>query len=146
MKIWARALFIFMIYLLSILFVFFLLKTLVLYSASANSWHNLQQGDQTAQSLFNQIDQKKTEAGAHPFHQGTSKESYYRDSELGGRSQAAASQDPAAQMIYQSSDARPQVRIDPKTDPLLRGANQIMENPLEVIGGKGTQVDRKSVV
>src|SRR3990167_5303786 len=43
-------------------------------------------------------------------------------------------------MIFESSDARPKVKIDPTKDPLLTGSKEAMENPLEIIGGKGTQV------
>jgi hypothetical protein len=42
-------------------------------------------------------------------------------------------------MIYESNNVRPQIKIDPTKDPLLTGSNKVMENPLEVIGGKGTQ-------
>nr|MBA3814731.1 conjugal transfer protein TraN [Alphaproteobacteria bacterium] len=103
-------------------------------------WHNLQQGDLTAQSLFDQMAHKKQEAGAHPFYEGISREANYKDTALKGQAQQAVNSDPAAQMIYQSSDARPQVKIDPVNDPLIKGSHEVMENPLEVIGGKGTQV------
>lgn len=107
---------------------------------SAMLQQNLSSGDQTAQSFLNQINQKKQQAGTHPFYQGISKESNYKDTELKGRGQAACAQNPAAQMVYESSDARPQMKIDPLKDPLLTGSNQVMANPLEVIGGKSTQV------
>jgi len=79
-------------------------------------------------------------AGAHPFYQGLSKEANYVSTDLVGKSQPVASQDPASQMVIQSSDVRPQVKIDPVKDPLLVGSQKVLENPLEVIGGKGTQV------
>lgn len=122
-------------------FVFFLISGLCfLTPGKADSWAHLQQGDQTAQAFLNQLDQKRGEAGSHPFYQGIPAESNYRESDLVGRSQGAAANDPASQMVIQSSDARPQIKIDPITDPLLIGANKVQTNPLEVIGGAGTQV------
>ena len=85
------------------------------------------------------MNQKKQQAGAHPFYQGTGTMNY-NASELKGRGQAACAQSPAAQMVHESSDARPQIKIDPLKDPLLTGSQKAMDNPLEVIGGKGTQV------
>lgn len=117
-----------------------LLILLVSFSAIAGPKENLNQGDQTAQTLLNQMDQKKAAAGAHPFYQGISKEANYQVTDLVGKSQAVAIQDPASQMIHQSSDARPQVKMDPAKDPLLTGSQKITGNPLEVIGGAGTQV------
>ncbi len=108
--------------------------------ASANLSQNLQQGDLTAETLLKQMDQKKQEAGAHPFYKGISKESNYTSDNLKGLSQRAAKQDPSAQMVFESSDARPQVKIDPQKDPLLTGSQKLIQNPLEVIGGKGTQM------
>nr|MBA3814890.1 hypothetical protein [Alphaproteobacteria bacterium] len=144
MKNWKREFLILMIYLGFTFSVFFLLLILfslpLSWSVKADSWKNLQQGDQTAQSLFDQMAHKKQEAGAHPFYEGISKEAKYKDTALKGQAQQAASSDPAAQMIYQSNDARPQVKIDPVTDPLIKGSHEVMANPLEVIGGKGTQV------
>jgi conjugal transfer mating pair stabilization protein TraN len=86
------------------------------------------------------MNQKQKEAGAHPFYQGLSKESHYGEAELKGKAQTAATQDPAAQMVFESSDKRPQMKIDPTTDPLLKGSAQVLENPLEVIGGAGIQI------
>lgn len=106
----------------------------------ANSWKNLQHGDQSAQTFLNQMNQKKQQAGAHPFYQGVSKESHYQDMELKGRGQAAAACDSGSQLVYESSDKRPQMKIDPLKDPLLLGSQKAMDNPLEIIGGKGTQV------
>src|SRR5690349_13503172 len=124
MKIWVRALLIFMIYLLSVFLFFFLLWALFSYIASANSWQNLQQGDQTAQVLFDQMNAKKQQADTHPFYQGIPQESDYGSTELVGRSQTAAAHDSASQMVMTSSDSRPQIKIDPTTDPLLTGSNQ----------------------
>ncbi|MBA2611167.1 MAG: conjugal transfer protein TraN [Alphaproteobacteria bacterium] len=140
MKNWKREFFVLMIYLAFVFSFFFLLLILFSLPVKANSWHNLQQGDLTAQSLFDQMTAKKQEAGGHPFYEGISKEANYKDTVLDGQAQGAVNSDPAAQMIYQSSDARPQVKIDPVTDPLIKGSNEVMANPLEVIGGKGTQV------
>lgn len=121
-------------------FLFLLISDLCfLRPGQADSWQHLRQGDKTAKALFDQMSQKKKEAGAHPFYKGTPKEANISSDNLNGQSQRAANQDPAAQMIYQSSDARPQVKLDPQKDPLLTGSQKLMENPLEVIGGKGTQ-------
>lgn len=109
-------------------------------TVNADSWKNLQQGDQTAQAFLNQMKQKKQEAGAYPFYQGTSKNSNISKNNLLGQAQQTASKDPAAQMIYESNNVRPQIKIDPTKDPLITGSQQVIDNPLEVIGGKGTQV------
>lgn len=138
MKIWKRERFPFIAY-SAVTFVFLLLFCFP-YAGNANSWKNLQKGDQTAQALFKQINQKKEEAGSHPFYKGTPKEANISSNSLKGETQKAANKDPAAQMIYESSDARPQVKIDPQKDPLLTGSEKVMGNPLEVIGGKGTQI------
>jgi len=108
----------------------------------ANPWIALSQGDQTAQAFLNQIENKKKEAGPHPFSQGVSKESTLSAEELKGRAQHLSAKDPASQMIFESSDARSQFKMDPQQDPLLAGAEMITENALEVIGGKGTKVTR----
>lgn len=86
------------------------------------------------------MEQKRQEAGNHPFYQGLSKESKISDENLKGQTQKACLSDPAAQMITQSHDVRPQMKIDPLKDPLLTGSQQVMDNPMEVIGGKGTHV------
>ena len=117
-----------------------LLIFLLSFPVFANSWENLSSGDQTAQAFLNQMNQKKTAAGAHPFYQGISKESHYKNTDLVGRSQTAAARDPASQMVMTSSDARPQVKIDPTKDPLLTGSQKAMENPLAIIVGSGTQI------
>jgi type-F conjugative transfer system mating-pair stabilization protein TraN len=106
----------------------------------ANQWKDLQRGDQAAASLFSQMESKKKEAGSHPFYQGISQESAYKETGLKGRAQTVVAKDPAAQMVMTSSDKRPQIKIDPSKDPLIVGSDKVMENPLEVIGGKGTQV------
>ena len=117
-----------------------LILLLISFSAIAGPWENLNQGDQTAHTLLNQVNQKKTEVGGHPFYQGISKEANYGSTDLVGKSQGVASQDAASQMVIKSSDARPQVKIDPQKDPLLVGSQKVLVNPLEVIGGAGTQV------
>lgn len=106
----------------------------------ANNQQNLSQGDQTAQTFLNQMNRHKANAGAHPFYQGVPQESHYHETELKGRAQTAAANNPASQMVFESSDERPQMKIDPQRDPLLTGANKVLENPLQVIGGQGTQV------
>lgn len=119
--------------------IFFLLLFLFSFPVYSMLQENLSSGDQTAQTFLNQMNQKKQQAGAHPFYQGVSKEENYKNTELKGRGQAACAQDPASQMVYESSDNRPQMKIDPLKDPLLTGSQKAMDNPLEIIGGKGTQ-------
>lgn len=140
MKIWKKKLLPLSVHLLLTYALFFLFLFFFSLSVKANSWKHLQQGDQTAQALFDQMNAKKQEAGAHPFYKGTPKEANCSSDNLKGQAQKAANKDPAAQMIFESSDARPQVKIDPSKDPLLNSSQKTMENPLEMIGGKGVQV------
>ncbi|MBA3814648.1 MAG: hypothetical protein H0X26_09270, partial [Alphaproteobacteria bacterium] len=79
MKNWKKEFFILIIYLVFTFSFFFLLLILFSLPVKANSWHNLQQGDLTAQSLFDQMAHKKQEAGAHPFYEGISREANYKD-------------------------------------------------------------------
>ncbi|OJW54568.1 MAG: hypothetical protein BGO67_10490 [Alphaproteobacteria bacterium 41-28] len=109
-------------------------------AAVADPWKNLKQGDQVAQEFLNKVDEKKAKAGSHPFYKGHSKESNLKSTDLLGKSQSLAQQDPASQMIYESSNARPQVKIDPEKDPLIVRADKIGETPLTAIGGEGTQL------
>lgn len=104
----------------------------------ANPWKHLKQGDQTAETFLNQLESKKNEAGDHPFYQGHSEESQLQEGDLTGRAQSIVKSNPASQMIHESSDVRPQIKIDLQTDPLLTGSQEILSNPLEIIGGKGT--------
>ena len=106
--------------------------------ATADNWGLLKQGDQVAQQFLNNIDQKKAEAGSHPFSQGISKEAHLTRENLTTQSQTLSKKDLASKMVHESSDARPQIKIDPIHDPLIAKAQQIMTNPLEDIGGKGT--------
>lgn len=118
----------------------FPLSILVLSSpVAAILQESLSSGDQTARTFLNQIDQKKMNAGSHPFYQGTGNMNY-QASELKGRGQNAAAHDSASQMVFESSDKRPQMKIDPTKDPLLTGSQKVLDNPLEIIGGAGTQV------
>src|SRR5436190_2756328 len=117
----------------------FLLIFFLSFSASADPWKNLKQGDQTAQALLGQMDQKKKEADPHPFYKGTPNESKLSHKQLEETSKNAARQNAASQMVRESYDGRPKMIIDPQKDPLLIGSQKILENPLEVIGGKGTQ-------
>lgn len=111
------------------------------FSALANPWAHLGQGDQTAQDFLNKIEEKKSEAGGHPFHNGQiPSEASFTDVQLAGRAQSIIHQDPASQMVHQSSDRRTQFKIDPQTDLLMIGAQKVMETPLTEIGGKETQV------
>ena len=117
-----------------------LLLLLMLFSASAGPRELLNQGDQLAQTLLNQMDQKKASTGAHPFYHGIPKESNFSIDDLSGRAQGAAMRDPAGQMIFQGAQSHAQMKIDPQKDPLLAGSQKVMDNPLEMIGGKGTHV------
>src|SRR5712692_8751748 len=102
---------------LTLLFFGLLILSFVIREAQSNPWKHLKQGDQTAGTCLNQLESKKQEAGAHPFYQGHSKESQLQEGDLAGRAQSLRRSDPASQMIHESSDARPQVKIDPETDP-----------------------------
>ncbi len=107
----------------------------------ADPWKNLENGDRTAKSFLENIDKKKIEGGPHPFYNGKKpKESKFTSTDLTGRSPGISHTDPASQMVQESANARPQIKIDPKTDPLFTNSQEIMKNPLEVIGGEGTQV------
>lgn len=107
----------------------------------ADPWKNLHQGDNAAQQFLDQLDQKNAKAGPHPFYDGKKpKESNFTSSNLTGNSQSVAHNNPASQMIHESMEKRPQIKIDPQKDPLLIHAQKIVENPLKTIGGKGTQV------
>ncbi|MBP6952033.1 MAG: conjugal transfer protein TraN [Alphaproteobacteria bacterium] len=101
---------------------------------------NLKQGDKTAQEFLSQIDIKKKEAGKHPFYSGHSEAAKLKSRDLTGRAQSLSQTDSVSQMLYQSADSRPQVKIDPSKDPLITGSQRIMTTPLEAIGGKGTCV------
>ncbi|OJW46975.1 MAG: hypothetical protein BGO67_09770 [Alphaproteobacteria bacterium 41-28] len=109
-------------------------------AAVADSWKNLKVGDQLAQEFLNEIDEKKATAGSHPFYKGLSKESKLNSTDLMGRAQSLSQGDPVSQMVYESSDARSQVKIDPEKDPLITRAEKIGTEPLKAIGGKGTQL------
>jgi len=125
---------------LFLLFALLIPDSCFLKPAKANSEASLSQGDQTAQTLLRQMDRHKANAGAHPFYQGVPQESQYHETELKARAQAASVRDPGAQMVWESFEGGSQMKVDPQHDPLLRGSESVMENPLEVIGGKGTHV------
>jgi len=118
-----------------VLFLIFLLS----FEASADPWKNLKQGDQAAQEFLNKVDEKKAKAGSHPFYKGHSQESKLKETDLKGRAQILIQKDPASQMIRESADSRPQVKIDSEKDPLITRAEKIGTDPLKAIGGKGTQ-------
>jgi len=118
-----------------LLFLLFFLNT-----AAADPWAHLNRGDQTAQKFKDEMDRKKREAGPHPFYQGHSAAAGLRDSSIAGKSQSVARGNPAAQMIRESSDRRPKMKIDLDHDPLLKGSQKVQEDPLKAIGGKGTHV------
>jgi conjugal transfer mating pair stabilization protein TraN len=110
--------------------------------AFADPWKNLKSGDQTAQELLNKIDQKKTEVGTHPFYKGISKEATLTHTELNGKAQTLIHKDSAGKMAQTSAESRPQIKIDSENDPLIAKSKEILENPLEAIGGKGTNVSQ----
>lgn len=106
----------------------------------ANPWKNLSNGDQVAQELLHQMETKTKEAGTHPFSVGISQEAHLSVGALEGASQSLAQKNPVGQMIIESSESRPKVKIDAEKDPLMVGSQRILENPLEAIGGTGTQL------
>ncbi len=106
--------------------------------ASADPWQHLNQGDQLAQQFLNQSNQKKKEAGSHPFYSGIPNESKLSDGQLKGNSAKVAQQDSASKMVNESAETRPQFKLDPSNDPLLLGSQKIQKNPLQDIGGEGT--------
>ena len=114
----------------------YLFPSLILASPTAN----LKSGDKTAKDFLSQLETKKQEAGHHPFYSGHSNASQLKDSDLKGHAQSLSHSDPVSQMLYHSAESRPQVKIDPSKDSLITGSQQIMESPLQVIGGEGTHV------
>ncbi|MBY0501699.1 MAG: conjugal transfer protein TraN [Alphaproteobacteria bacterium] len=118
------------------LFLVFLFSCMALASPTTN----LKSGDKTAQEFLNQMEAKKQEAGDHPFYSGHSKAANLKSRDLTGHAQSLSQSDPVSQMLYQSTESRPQVKIDPSKDPLLTESQKVMATPLETIGGKGTRV------
>ena len=108
-------------------------------STSADPWQNLSKGDQNAQQFLNQLEQKKKDAGNHPFYEGISNESKLSDKQLKGRAINVAQKDEASQMIKESSNKRPTFTIDPVKDPLMTGSQEILDKPLQTIGGEKTR-------
>ncbi len=113
---------------------------------AADNWKNLGQGDQAAQEFLNNVEKKKAEAGSHPFSRDVSKEAKLKDGNLTQSSQALSQTDLASQMIRESLDSRPQIKIDLTHDPLMVTAQKIMANPLGKIGEKGTHAAEISQV
>lgn len=107
--------------------------------AFADPQKHLNQGDQLAQQFLNQSKQKCEKAGPHPFSKGVSKEAKFSAEELQGKAQLLSQKDPAGQMIFKSSDIRPQVKIDLQKDPLITGSQKAITDPLRTIGGEGTR-------
>lgn len=105
-------------------------------STSADPWQNLSNGDQSAQQFLNQLEKKKKEAGNHPFYDGIPSESKLSDKQLEGRAINVAQKDEASQMIKESSNKRPTFTIDPVKDPLMTGSQEILDKPLQTIGGE----------
>ncbi|MBY0501641.1 MAG: conjugal transfer protein TraN [Alphaproteobacteria bacterium] len=123
------------------LFFIFLFSLFLTFSAFTSPWKNLKEGDQAAQELLHQMDKKKAEGGAHPFYNGkTPPETHLKSSDLEIRSKAAAHKDSADHMIVESMEARAPFKLDPTTDPLLRGSQFFIDNPLLTIGGEGTRL------
>ena len=105
-----------------------------------DSWKNLQSGAQAAQEFLNKVDQKKREAGTHPFYKGNSQEANYKAGDLEGKSKMLARKDPAGEMVHESKNSRPQIVIDPQHDPLIAKSKDILDKSLDAIGGKGTNI------
>jgi conjugal transfer mating pair stabilization protein TraN len=101
---------------------------------------NLKSGDKTAKDFLSQLEARKQEAGHHPFYAGHSNAVRLKSEDLNGRAQSLSHSDPASQMLHQSTNSRPQVKIDPSKDSLITGSQEIMASPLQVIGGEGTHV------
>ncbi|MDI9635784.1 hypothetical protein QM565_08300 [Geitlerinema splendidum] len=89
---------------------------------------------------MSQLEAKKIEAGQHPFYAGHSNAAQLKNSDLNGHTQSLSHSDPVSQMLHQSIDSRPQVKIDPSKDSLITGSQKIIEAPLQEIGGEGTHV------
>lgn len=121
---------------------FFFLSWLCLFSLEvfASPTANLKSGDKTAQDFLGQLETKKIEAGRHPFYAGHSKAAQLKGRDLNGRAQSLSRSDPVSQMLHQSTNSRPQVKIDPSKDSLITGSQEIIAAPLQVIGGEGTHV------
>ncbi|MBX9621606.1 MAG: conjugal transfer protein TraN [Alphaproteobacteria bacterium] len=110
------------------------------WAVHASPTANLKSGDKTAQDFLSQLESKKIEAGRHPFYAGHSKAAQLKGRDLKGRAQSLSRSDPVSKMLHQSTNSRPQVKIDPSKDSLITGSQEIMASPLQVIGGEGTHV------
>jgi conjugal transfer mating pair stabilization protein TraN len=120
---------------------FFLVVWITL-DAYGDPWKDLQQGDETAKELGKELEQKKKEAGPHPFYDEKKlKELNLSKTNLEGQSQREAQQNPASQMIMESAQKRDQFTLDPKTDSLFVDSQKVLEAPLQAIGGEGTRED-----
>jgi conjugal transfer mating pair stabilization protein TraN len=118
----------------------FLLMTCVILDAYGDPWKDLQQGDKAAKELAKEGEQKKKEAGPHPFYNGKqTNESKLLHTQLTGKSQQEAQQNAASQMIMESARTRLEFKIDPSKDPLLTGSQKILKDPLKSIGGEGVR-------
>ena len=119
----------------------FLLVLFLSFAAFGNSWKNLKKGDQAAQEFLEHIEEKKAEAGPHPFYKGEKpQEAGFKSDTLEGKSKSKIRHDTASQMIRESANTRAPFKIDPKTDPLLKGSQPFIDNPLATIGGQGTHL------
>lgn len=119
----------------------FLLTLFLSFVAFGNSWKNLKAGDQAAQEFLEHIEEKKAEAGSHPFYKGEKpQEANFKSNTLEGKSKSAVRQDSASQMVQESVNVRAPFKIDPTTDPLLKGSQPFIDNPLVTIGGEGTHL------
>ena len=120
----------------------FILVIFVASNVAADPWQHLNQGDQLAQQFLNQSKQRQQEGGSHPFYKGIPNESKLSAEQLKGASSKVAQQDAASQMVIESEEKRGKFKIDPSKDPLLLGSQRVQKNPLQGIGGEGTQLTK----
>ena len=119
----------------------FLVILFLSFAAFGNAWKNLKTGDQAAHEFLEQIEEKKAEAGFHPFYNGKKpQEANFKSDALEGKSKSMVRQDTASQMIQESANTRAPFKIDPTTDPLLKGSQRFIDNPLVTIGGEETHL------
>ncbi len=109
-----------------ICFLFFFLNTeyWMLNTAKANNWKSLQSGDQVAKKLLDKFSHDKQTAGKHPLDEEASQWSEVENPDV-------------TQMLREKKVL---VKIDPEHDPLMRGSEKLMKDPLTAIGGEGTHV------
>ncbi len=126
-------------------FLSLLLVFLISFSASADSWKNLNQGDKTAADLLKNMDAAKAKAGPNPSFGKTSKEASFSAGELKNKARSLSKTDPSGSMVVESKAARDHFTIDPQKDPLFVSSTKILETPLTAIGGGETKLVESSV-